>query len=63
LHIPLKSEPEKLAKILHDLYVLLPVIQAQGNDEWVKKHLQIIDYYQQKHDEAVTHWHFFDKAA
>jgi len=52
----LRSEPEKLAKVLHDLYVLLPVIQERRNDAWVKKHLEIIEYFKCKHDESVARW-------
>jgi len=59
----LRSEPQKIAKVLHDLYVMLPVIQEHGSQKSVEKHLLIIEYYQCKHDEAVAHWHFPGKAA
>jgi len=59
----LKTEPEKLARILHDLYVLLPIIQEHQDAVSVAKHLEIIEYYKCKHDEAIAHWDFPKKAA
>ncbi len=59
----LRSEPQKLAKLLHDLYVMLPVIQEHESQQSVEKHLMIIEHYQCKLDEAVAHWSYPDKAA
>jgi len=59
----LRSEPQKIARVLHDLYVMLPVIKEHGSQQSIEKHLLIIEYYKSKHDEAVARWSFPDKAA
>jgi len=59
----LRTEPEKLCRVLHDLYVLLPILQEHSSADSVAKHIEIIEYYKQQHDKAVDHWNFPKKAA